>query len=461
MTGAITSGVAKEIIHETSAQSTRRHELLILLFVLCFATEFVVRGPIRFFQSGFVINDFIPPLIQSRALLKGKDPYDSHQFLLLWPKDSPTPGFLVQDAAAGNIVAKDGIPSPYPLSCLAILAPISGLPWHAIRVALLVVNCLSSALLIAVLLSLAKAEIRDARTHLFCGLALGFAPLHTAVAGGNLAVIVCSAGVAAIWCSLRDYKAIAGILLALAICLKPPLGLIFLAHSLFRRRWRATLVGVVLSSVVTGAAILRLWAANVDWFHSYSAVLRTMFSSGGINDFSSANALRFHLLNLQMPLYSLTGNAALATTATWGMVTLLVVSWMGLALRCCRGTEILELSAIASIALLPVYHRFVDATLLILPLCWCLLVREGRIKLVARSVMLLLLPFLLPGASMLAVLASRHPFFHRTAERWWWNAILIPHETWAVLIIAVLLLYAMYLQAENVAFLVDERSSRP
>jgi hypothetical protein len=53
--------------------STRSKSFLILLVLLA-ASEFMVRGPVRFLRVAD-FNDFISPYIQSRALAKGMDPY--------------------------------------------------------------------------------------------------------------------------------------------------------------------------------------------------------------------------------------------------------------------------------------------------------------------------------------------------------------------------------------------------
>jgi hypothetical protein len=42
--------------------------------MLLAASEFIVRGPVRFLRAAD-FNDFISPYIQSRALVRGMDPY--------------------------------------------------------------------------------------------------------------------------------------------------------------------------------------------------------------------------------------------------------------------------------------------------------------------------------------------------------------------------------------------------
>ena len=56
----------------------------LLLLVLLAASEFIVRGPVRFLRAAD-FNDFISPYIQSRALVKGMDPYSPEVLVRLWP----------------------------------------------------------------------------------------------------------------------------------------------------------------------------------------------------------------------------------------------------------------------------------------------------------------------------------------------------------------------------------------
>jgi hypothetical protein len=430
--------------------SSQYKVILLCVLVAVFATEFLARGPLRFLQAGAAYNDFIPPFVQAKALVRGLDPYAPKALLMMWPKDLTQVSFLSRDAAAGRIEAKDGIPSPYPLSCLAVLAPISFIPWKIVRIALLALNVADSLLVIAILLSLSKIRLSSPHGYILIGLALGLAPLHTAIATANLIIPVCTCGVAAIWCAEHNRNTLAGALVAVALCLKPPVGIVFVAYAVIRRRWHVALLSAGLSAFVSAAAILRLWISGTDWVGSYLANINKMFAAGAINDFSGANALRFQLLNLQMPIYSVTGNASLANQITWLTVAVLALAWLWLILQDCGRFDLLGLSAIATIALLPSYHRFVDGILLMLPLCWCVTVREKELKSVSRLVMFLLLPFLIPGASLLVALAEKGVLPTALTTNWWWNTVIVPHEIWATLAISIALLYAMRLKRARV-----------
>ena len=74
--------------------------------------------------------------------------------------------------------------------------------------------------------------------------------------------------------------------------------------------------------------------------------------------------------------------------------------------------ELLELGALAVSSLLPIYHRFYDASLLVLPLCWAFVsLRKtgGRTRKVAAAALLLMTPFLIPGRHHIGDSARKWP----------------------------------------------------
>jgi Glycosyltransferase family 87 len=411
-----------------------------------FATEFLVRGPARFLRNGF--NDFISPFVQSKIWVSGGDPYSPQELLRFWPIDAAHPEFLSRDAAVGAMASKYGIPSPYPMTCFALLAPLSGASWSSIRLLWLAINSACALLLITALVSVAGLSHRDPRTYMFCGLALGFAPLHTAMASGNLILIASACAVIGMWSAKRGYETLTGILLSFAVCIKPTVGIVFLGYYLFSRRWRPTLIGAAVTALVVAISVLRYGLSVAKWLPSYLTTLSEMFGTGGVNDFSTANYLRFHLLNLPMPLYSAVHDATTANAIAWIVAGALLLLWMTFARRE-GGQELLDLSALSIIALLPVYHRFMDATLLLLPLCWCLKARTPNYKPIVWVIILFIVPFFLPGASLLATLAASGQVSSYVLSSWWWNVLLLPHEAWAILGLSLALLYAMSLARER------------
>ena len=96
----------------------------------------------------------------------------------------------------------------------------------------------------------------------------------------------------------------AGILIALAVGLKPQIGLPFLVYQILRRRW--VIVGVTGVAVVAlmAATVFRLTTTQTSWVQSYLSDNRVLFASGSLGDFTEKNPLRYGLINLQVLVYT-------------------------------------------------------------------------------------------------------------------------------------------------------------
>ena len=127
------------------------------------------------------------------------------------------------------------------------------------------------------------------------------------------------------------------------------------------------------------------------------------------------------------------------------MGTLLLCVWIFLVVRVNEhGSDLLSLGAVSTLSLLPVYHRFYDAALLVVPLCWCMNgTFNGLRSRTANIALLLMAPFLVPGAAFLQQLSTRGRPPEAVTHTWWWNCIAMPHETWVLLLLGLVLLYGI------------------
>ena len=94
------------------------------------------------------------------------------------------------------------------------------------------------------------------------------------------------------------------------------------------------------------------------------------------------------------------------------------------------------------ISLSAIYHRFYDATLLLAPLAWSLASWNGKHKAPARIVFLFVMPFLIPGAVALQETARARDWLATLNGAWWWNTLVLPHQVWAIALLAICLVYA-------------------
>lgn len=426
--------------------SLQFRKFLLQFLILAAGIEFGVRGPLRAARlDGW--NDFLSPYIQSKAWTQGRDPYSVNVFLSGWPATLDRPGFVAHDAADGTLIAKHGVPSPYPLSSFVLLGPFSLLTWSTAHVAWIVINLLGFACSLAALVSLSGLTLKQPRAQLFLAIGLALTPFHTGIATGNPTVLVVGLCVGAVWAANRKWEKVAGILLAVAVCLKPQVGLCFVFYYLVRRRWSVAGMACGWSAVITVIAISRL--AGVPWLSTYLQINKNVFGPGAINDFTTLNPVWYNMIDSQVLLWQLVRNAVLANLLALLLGILSVAIWSWLVTKRQNTSELLEISCLIVLSLLPVYHRFYDAALLILPLAWSLMVVKGQPKRQTLLILSCILPFLIPGASILNQLAENRRISGAISSSWWWNAVVMSHEVWSLLVLGLLLLYTMALSGST------------
>ena len=434
-----------ELMSPLSASS----KLLLVLLVVLATSEFVVRGPVRYLRAAD-FNDFIPLYVQSKALIAGMDPYSPEILVRLWPlQGAHRPDFLAIDLADGSLIAKRGIPTAYPLTCLLLLTPLAVLPWPFAHIAWLLINL---ALILGVIWSLGRTmfsseipKIDDWRTYVFVAFAIALAPLHTGVAVGSLVIsAACFCGIALVQ-EQSGRQIVAGILLGIAVCLKPQIGLPFVVFYLLRRRWRLTGVVAGVFSATAILAMARLAIGGSPWFQNYRIDNKVLLVSGILADFTERNPLRYSLINLQVLFYAMLRDRISANIFALVISAILFGIWLWLLLR--RGIRnsdaLLAVSTLAVLSLLPIYHRFYDAYLLIFPLCWSVREFSGSQRRLARGAFLLMLPFLVPGGTALEHLSHSAGFSESITRSWYWLCIVMPHEIWFLIALSWQLLRSM------------------
>jgi hypothetical protein len=330
-----------------------------------------------------------------------------------------------------------------PPGALVLFAPIAALPWTEARHVWLAVLLAGFMTTVAALLKFARLSPLEPRGLAFVAGCLALAPFHTGFATGNQTIVVVGLCAFGIWAAGCNRDVIAGMSFGAAFSLKPHIAGFFLLYYLLQRRWRllASAVTLTVFLVIVAAAWMRI--SGVAWLADYLNNIKFGAAHNSFDDFTTANPIRFMLINLQVPFYSFTHGARSANLLAFGTGAALIVPWIIFVLRNRRQeVELLNLSTIAVIGLLPLYHRLYDASVLAIPLLWCL-TRSSNSRPLGSTALWLIAPFLVPGAAVLqqALLLGQIP--KSWADSWWWDGLLMPHQTWILLILALALLYAM------------------
>lgn len=416
-----------------SSSSSRTLRVVLWVLVLLAGTEFLLRGPGRYLPGPGNWNDLSQNYTAARLWLKGQSPADPRNFVLLWRQQGHSR--LDLDDIRTHL-------SP-PLGGLVVLAPVAALPWRAAKVTWLGILLFSFAATVYSLASTSEFRWNENRTLAFLAACLALAPFQTGVASGNTSILVIGLCAIAIWAARANSDIAAGILFGMACAVKPQLGAFLVLYYLVRRRWKlfSTAVGCTIVLNLVAVIYLQLWGA--PWVQDYLHNAHGFVTSNHIDDFTSANPGRFSLINLQVPFFSITGTSSSANVWAVAVVAVLVLIWIYWVVRKNGQPEMLALGAISALALLPVYHRFYDAGLLALPLCWCIATAMGPIKSIARLALLLMVPFVFPGTAFLQQLAVHGHVSDAVTNAWWWSVIVMPHETWFLLLLFLVLLYGL------------------
>jgi hypothetical protein len=253
-----------------------------------------------------------------------------------------------------------------------------------------------------------------------------------------------------IWAASGRRDLVAGVLFGVACSLKPQIGSFLVLYYLVQRRWRLFAIAIGFTAVLVLTAVLWLRICGVSWTQDYVHNVKVLATENKIDDFTSANPIRFMLINLQVPFYSFTRSATSANIIALATGALLVVIWTCLTLRATpEKAEPLSLATIAIIGLLPVYHRLYDASLLAIPLCWCMIQLTGEMRVVARVALALIAPFLIPGAASLQQLARNGHIPESWLSSLWWEGVVMPHQTWLLVLLVLVLLYGLSREARR------------
>ena len=422
-------GTSQGLSSAASTQGGGRRWAVILAWVLlaAAAAKFCYRGPWRAMRSS---SDLALYYTCALAWAEGSNPYDPENLRALAARTGDAPGSLLQNAISPPVT-------------FVLLSPLALLSWPQARLAWLIVNLVLTGGMCFWLVRLAEAPWPSARAVLLLALVLVLAPLQTGLRHGQMALVSTAFLVGAIHAQRAERDGLAGVLLAVAGVFKPQLAAVFGLYWLCRRRWGAVLTAAGVAAAVTIVAVGRLHLADVPWWTQWRENIRLCFR-GGACDYAVVGQAHI-FINLQHPLYAIFASRQAATAIAWAFTAVLVVPAALAWRRTARGIE-RELPALAFLAvvcLLPVYHIFYDAVVLVLPLCWAVRAAGTALRRWAIAVVVLILPFSVSGAAALHVLGESGRVPSHWASSWWWRTLLLPHQPYLLAAMGVVMAWAL------------------
>ncbi|MEM9881545.1 MAG: glycosyltransferase family 87 protein [Planctomycetota bacterium] len=385
------------------------------------------RGPLSVPAEPY---DFTQVYVATRAWLAGGDVYDLATRRAVWREAPGTTGSR-RDAEALTALYPPGL---YPL-----LGPAAALPFPWAVRAWTAVGGLS-----VVALVVAGWRLAGVRPASIRGLALAaalclLAPIQTNFRLGQLGLPATALVMLGLWAGWSGRRwAVSGLVLGLAVGLKPQLSLPFVLYVLLRGGWREAGVAVAVAAGLTGLGAARLWLAGVDWPTGLAAELAA-FTDGGHGDPMPANPHRWQMIDLAPLTHLAIEHRGVAAAVVWGLVAgLAAAAWLAVPRRGDRPTELTVLGLVAALSLLVVYHRFYDAVLLALPVCALLCGWRRRHRIVAILAVGLLLPFAVNLPAAVRVFGGRVGWVSGLVESPFGRWVALPVYTWCLLGLALL-----------------------
>jgi hypothetical protein len=324
--------------------------------------------------------DFSALYFPARCLIQYHDPYKESEVRSMYLAEG---GSLSSDIAKERQIATQ---NPYPPSAFFFTLPFALLP-------LVPAQFLWATLTIGSFIF---------ASFLIWNIGANFAPILTGgligcllfngellVISGNAAGIAISLCVVAVWCFLRERFVLAGVLcFAISLALKPhDAGLVWLyfllAGGVYRKRALQTLLAML---AFTLPVVLWVWYVSPHWMQEMRSNILAYSVHGGINDPGPASTAGHGLdmlINLQTVISIFRDDPRFYNLASYLICAPLLLVWaiVTLRFRASPHRAWLGLAAIAALSMLPVYHRQVDAKLLLLtvPACAMLWAEGGRI----------------------------------------------------------------------------------
>jgi hypothetical protein len=358
------------------------------------------------------LADFKALYYPARCLIQHADPYMEGEVLRIYRAEG---GDRPSDAAKIRQIATQNV---YPPTAFSFTVPFAMLPWGPAHM-LWTTLTLGSLVFASFLIWNLGADYAPVLSGALIGFLLTNSELL--VITGNAAGIVISLCAVAVWCFLRQRFVLAGILcLALSLALKPQdAGLVWLyfllAGGVYRKRALQTLLATVAISL---PCVLWVWQIAPDWMRELHFNILAFSAPGGINDPGLASTGGHGLdmlVSLQTAVSFFRDDPRIYNPVSYFICGSLLLLWAFVTLRSRSSPRRawLALATIAALSLLPVYHRQVDAKLLLLTVPACAMLWAeggliGRLALLVNAAGFLLTGDI-PWAIVLGLIGKLHP----------------------------------------------------
>ncbi|MGB9407261.1 MAG: glycosyltransferase family 87 protein [Terracidiphilus sp.] len=330
--------------------------------------------------------DFEGVYYDAQCLLQHSDPYKVGEPLRVYQSEN---GNLPQSS---DVLRRVLIMNVYPPTAFIFTVPFAMLAWEPAYVLWIILTAGSLILAAFLMWNLAENYSPGVSILMICFVLVNSEVLFVT---GNVAGIVVSLCMVAVWCFLKGRFVPVGVLcLAISLAIKPhDSGLVWLyfllAGGVYRKRALQTLVVTIAISL---PAVLWVWHVSPQWMQELrSNLLATCLKDPGVASVSSQTAsMASMVINLHPAIRVFWNDPRIYNPVSYLVCGTLLLVWVVRTLRLQfsqRGAW-LALAAIVPLTMLVTYHWPHDAKLLMLtvPACSMLWTEGGSIRWIALLV---------------------------------------------------------------------------
>lgn len=357
--------------------TNQRRDGLLLLLLGSIALTFL--GAALANASGTGIVDFRAMYFSTRCLIQHSDPYSESAVLHLAQTEG---GIRPWDSVDIHHIIWQYIylPSVFPVNAAFVILPwgIASFLWMTLSI--------GGLIFASWLIWTAGAQSAPDVSGILIGFLLANAELLMVTGNAaGLAISLCAVGV---WCFLRERFAWAGIVcLAASLAIKPQdAGLVWLYFALAGGVYRKRALQTLLAALVLGiSGVVWVWTVAPQWMSEWYSAVQMLSAHGAISDPGPASTGGHGLtmmLGLQTVFSIFRDDPRFYNLATNLICAPLLLVWASATLLCrpSPNRAWLALAAIAPLSMLILYHRQIDAMLLLLAVPACAqLWAEGRL----------------------------------------------------------------------------------
>jgi glycosyl transferase family 87 len=362
-----------------------RDFVVLVLFLACSAF-FINRGPyraIRFSTTG----DFSTVYAAARSWLTGTNPYE-REALKIELSRAGAPLDIQRD--------QDINPSVYLPAAMPWAASVSWLTWIIANI----LWCLVSLTIFiwSVWKVLCYSALSTRAKWIAASAVLLFSPTYVGIYDGNPGVIAIGLIVGSICLAFEGRMLISGVTLGVATCFKPQLAICALGVLVLARWWKAIIVAIAVAAVsmTIGLVILEGSAERGRWWQSEQQNLAVSFEPGGQSDPAPRSVVAWQFLNAQTLSSYLSTDWRVYDVAVWIGAGLLILTFLWTRKQQKRWTPWRDAAFCSAMTLIPTYHRYYDAQLLVLLLPFGVLLwqadKRGTVILMAACLGVLAFP---------------------------------------------------------------------